>query len=172
MIPRVEFPMMGSNSVTSRLAFVKEPISIVTAIALIISFLIFIALVFLPWVIRPGIGLSIADIDGWIAAGCFIFVFCYIGANFLHNSRLRAIAHIASALLCLLLWMVFRFGIFPKIAYFAISKSDLEGEGLYTFLVVIIMGIAVGVIEMFPLIDLGLETLADDFPLPGNSKLR
>jgi hypothetical protein len=77
----------------------------------------------------------------------------YTAAIFIFNSRIRSLAHIVGALFCVLLWAVFRFAIFPPLAAFAISKSDMEGEGLFLFIAAAVLGIAVGILELFPSID-------------------
>ena len=148
---KVELPLAGDISVqniASRLSFITVPLSDITIASFIISILILIALVLMPWVELPGFSLGIFGIDFWISAGCTILLLAYIGATFIFNSKIRSLSHIVAALMCLILWSVFRFTMFPEIARFAIEDGDMMGIGLTVFVVAAILGIIVGILEI------------------------
>jgi hypothetical protein len=152
-IPMVEFALPNAAPAVSRFSLVMEPLSAIRAAALIVSLLMFVAVLLLPWVMFPGFGLRIVDIDFWISAGCILLLLIYASATFIFNRKTRSLAHIAAALLFLPLWLTFRLVIFPPLVEFAISRSDMEGAGLSVMLAAIILGTGVGIMEMFPSVD-------------------
>jgi hypothetical protein len=150
-VMKMEFSSTGGAG--SSFSWVTEPLSVVRLAALIISALIFIAVVFMPWIILPGYGVSVTEASPWIGAGCILLFLIYTAAVFIFNREIRSFTHIGVAVAGIAMWANFRFVIFPPIAAFAISPGDMEGEGLLLFSISVVLGIVVGIMELFPSVD-------------------
>jgi uncharacterized small protein (DUF1192 family) len=155
-IPKLESTQHQTISLKNlrlTLAFDGELLSIMRMVTFTAGILMLVGILFLPWVDVTGFGLSLFLINGAMAAGCVIFTLIYVAATFIADRRLRSLAHIGVAIICLILWLVLRFTTITQITKFAIVVDDMLGIGLLVFLLADIIGIMGGILEMFPKID-------------------
>ena len=115
----------------------------------VVGLFLLIAIFLLPWAVASGFGFNLTMVNGGLAAGCIILTVLYLGATFLSYRSLRSLVHMATAVFCVLLWLIFLLTTFQEISQFSFSAADMMGTGMQVFIFVSFVAIVLGALELF-----------------------